>query len=58
MEMYVESRLKEELEPIIEKLDEIYELAPQNKHKIQFLENEIKKVDEHYMHCCRAICAT
>ena len=58
MEMYVDSKLKEAIEPLLEKINEVYELVPQHSDKILVLENEIKKVDEHYMHCCRAICAT
>jgi hypothetical protein len=30
MEMYVESKLKEAIEPLLEKIDEIYELVPQH----------------------------
>ena len=58
MEMYVESKLREAVEPIIERLNEIYDLVPDHSNKIIEMQNELKKVDEHYMHCCRAICAT
>jgi hypothetical protein len=58
MEMYVDSKLKGAIEPLLEKLNEVYDLVPQHVDKLIVLENEIKKVDEHYMHCCRAICAT
>jgi len=58
MEMYVESKLKEAVEPVSERLNEIYDLVPEHSNKILELQNELKKVDEHYMHCCRAICAT
>jgi hypothetical protein len=58
MEMYVDSRLKEAIEPLVEMLNELPDKVTSNSDRLLSLEHELKKIDEHYMHCCRAICAT
>lgn len=42
----------------MERLNDIYDLVPEHSNKLIELQDELKKVDEHYMNCCKAICAT
>ena len=50
--------MKEGVDPLKSTITELKEKNIKLEKHIELMTAELKKVDTHYMNCCRAICAT
>jgi hypothetical protein len=54
----IDTKMKEGVDPLKSTITDLKEKNLKQEKHIDHLTAELKKVDAHYMNCCRAICAT